>query len=109
MSEFSSAEPRAAPEFSLGDVESPDSTASTRFPIAAIGASAGGLAALAKLLESIPQDSGIGFVVITHLDPARESVMPALLARHTAMPVVHAQDGQAVQANQVYVMPPVSR
>ncbi len=71
------------PEISLRDVDAPEASPSAKFPIAAIGASAGGLAALSDLLETIPENSGIAFVVVTHLDPAHESHMPGLLARHT--------------------------
>ncbi len=102
------ATPIIAPVFSLVDVESLDEGPSLRFPIAAVGASAGGLAALSRLFESVAPDCGIGFVVITHLDPSRESLMPELLARHTTMPVHHASEGHAVQPNEICVIPPGS-
>jgi two-component system CheB/CheR fusion protein len=95
-----------APDLFLADVDSPEAAPASGFPIAAIGASAGGLAALSKLLESIPADSGIGFVVITHLDPSRESHMPELLARRTAMEISQATEAQPIQPNHIYVIPP---
>jgi two-component system CheB/CheR fusion protein len=75
-------------------------------PVAGVGASAGGLDAFKKLLAAMPPDSGIAFVLVPHLDPARESLLVELLARHTAMPVVEAQDDMAVEADRVYVIPP---
>jgi len=45
------------------------------FPIVGIGASAGGLAAFGELLSAIPPDSGMGFVVIQHLDPTHPSML----------------------------------
>jgi two-component system CheB/CheR fusion protein len=75
-------------------------------PVAGIGASAGGLDAFKKLLAALPPDSGIAFVLVPHLDPARESLLVELLARHTAMPVVEVQDDMPVEANRVYVIPP---
>jgi two-component system CheB/CheR fusion protein len=75
-------------------------------PVAGIGASAGGLDAFKKLLVAMPPDSGIACVLIPHLDPAHESLMVELLARHTAMPVVEVKDGMPVEANHVYVIPP---
>jgi two-component system CheB/CheR fusion protein len=75
-------------------------------PVAGIGASAGGLDAFRKFFAAMPPDSGIAFVLVPHLDPARESLLAELLARHTALPVVEAQDGTPVEANRVYVLPP---
>ena len=78
----------------------------TTFPIVGIGASAGGLKALTSLLSAIPTDTGMGFVVIQHLDPGHESHLPSLLARHSRVPVEDAVDGCVVQPNQVYVITP---
>jgi hypothetical protein len=54
----------------------------------------------------MPADSGMVFVVILHLSPEHESVLPALLQRHTPMRVVQTEDGTEVEANCVYVIPP---
>src|SRR5512143_997408 len=64
------------------------------FLIVGVGASAGGLSAFRELLQALPADTGMGFILIQHLDPARASSLPALLARETTMPVAEAQDGQ---------------
>jgi two-component system CheB/CheR fusion protein len=77
-----------------------------RPPVAGIGASAGGLDAFKKLFGAMPPDSGIAFVLVPHLDPAHESLMAELLARHTKMPVVEAENDMAVKANHVYIIPP---
>jgi len=106
MPESDSSELRPTANVALTDATSPDAAPAVRFPIVAIGASAGGLAALSKLLEGIPPDSGMGFVVITHLDPARDSHMPELLGRHTLMPIGHVKDRQAVRPDHVYLIPP---
>lgn len=76
--------------------------------IVAIGASAGGLKALERFFKSAPADIGVAFVVITHLDPRRDSMMVDLLANYSAMPVEVIRDGLAVGANHVYVIPPNS-
>ncbi len=54
----------------------------------------------------MPADSGLVFVVVLHLSPEHVSTLPELLAKHTPMPVVQAQDGMAVEGNRVYVIPP---
>src|SRR5512134_735771 len=76
------------------------------FPIVGIGASAGGLEAFGALLSALPADTGMAFVVVSHLDPTHASALPAILARATTMPVTEAVDAQPVEANHVYVMPP---
>jgi two-component system CheB/CheR fusion protein len=74
--------------------------------VAGIGASAGGLDAFKKLLAAMPPISGIALVLVPHLDPAHESLMVELLARHTAMPVIEVMDDMPVEANRVYIIPP---
>ncbi|AXB80733.1 CheR family methyltransferase [Novosphingobium sp. P6W] len=75
------------------------------FPVIGIGASAGGVDALKGLFEPMPADTGIAFVVVTHLSPDRESMLGEILSRFTAMPVQDASDGLEVQPNHVYVLP----
>lgn len=76
------------------------------FPVVGIGASAGGLEAFVQLISALPPDTGMAFVLVQHLDPAHESLLPDLIASHTSMPVVPVHDGMCVEPNQVYVIPP---
>ncbi|MCX6924921.1 MAG: chemotaxis protein CheR, partial [Verrucomicrobia bacterium] len=76
------------------------------FSIVGVGASAGGLEAFMELLKHLPADSGLGFVLVQHLDPAHESALTQLLGRVSAMPVSEVVNGQAVLPNHVYVIPP---
>ena len=76
------------------------------FPVVGIGASAGGLRALEGFFAPMPANPGMAFVVITHLAPDRKSLLVEILARHAALPVEVAVDGQMVEADKVYVMPP---
>ncbi|MDX5986119.1 chemotaxis protein CheB [Sphingomonas echinoides] len=75
-------------------------------PIVAIGASAGGLEATSRLLDALPPDTGMAFILVQHLDPTHPSLMVELLAEHTAMTVSEATDGCALAADHVYVIPP---
>src|SRR5215813_10551839 len=75
-------------------------------PIVGIGASAGGVEALEEFFKSVPADNGLAFVVVTHLPPDRESMLAEILGRATRMPVVDAKDGERVEAEHVYVLPP---
>ena len=76
------------------------------FPIVGIAASAGGWEAFTELLAHLPTDTGMAFVLIQHLDPNHQSFLAEILSRTTQMPVSQVQDGQAVEPNQVYVIPP---
>ncbi|MEB2786994.1 chemotaxis protein CheB [Algoriphagus persicinus] len=76
------------------------------FPIVGIGASAGGLEALEQFLSNVPEDSGLGFVVIQHLDPTQKGMLPELLQRKTKMEVLQACEGMPVESDKVYVIPP---
>ncbi len=76
------------------------------FPIAGIGASAGGLEALEQFLRHVPEGSGIAFVIVQHLDPTHKGIMPELLQRATGMAVFQVRDRMRVRPDCVYVIPP---
>ncbi|MCR9152499.1 MAG: PAS domain-containing protein [Bacteroidetes bacterium] len=71
--------------------------------VVGIGASAGGLDAIQKLFARMPIDTGLSFVIIQHLAPDFESLMPDLLARHTKIPIVKAGDKQLIKPNTIYL------
>src|SRR5437879_4867153 len=87
-------------------LDKPARRAAVRFPIVGIGASAGGLEACTHLLQHLPLDTGMGFVLVQHLDPAHASALTQLLARATRMPVREVSNNMPVQPNHVYVIPP---
>jgi two-component system CheB/CheR fusion protein len=101
----SSERPNARP---AGLISGPASTPSdeTLFPIVGLGASAGGLEALEQFFHAMPAASGMGFVVVQHLDPSHHSMLTDILGRSTTMPVVEAQDQMCVVPNRVHVIPP---
>ena len=76
------------------------------FPIVGIGASAGGLEAFTRLLKQLPADTGMGFVLVQHLDPVHESALTKLLSKATSMPVREVTNNTRVEPNRVYVIPP---
>lgn len=75
-------------------------------PIVAIGASAGGLEAIEQFFAHMPADSGMAFIIITHLDRTHVSIMPELIKKYTDMQVFSIRDGMKVNADTVYVIPP---
>ncbi len=76
------------------------------FPVVGIGASAGGLDACRKLVQTLPSDNGMAFILVQHLDPTYQSMMVDLLAGHTAMPVQQATEGMVVERDHLYIIPP---
>eukprot|EP01037_Dinobryon_pediforme_P004308 gene4308-4358_t len=76
--------------------------------IVGIGASAGGLEACIAFLEALPANPAMAFILVQHLDPTHESLMVELLATHTALAVITAQDGMQVEQDHLYVIPPAS-
>lgn len=74
-------------------------------PIAAIGASAGGLEPIESFFGSMPPDSGCAFVIIQHLSPDFRSLMDELLARHSTMSIHRVMDGMEIEPNSIYLNP----
>ena len=77
-----------------------------RFPIVAIGASAGGLKAIEEFFDCMPADSGAAFVIIQHLSPDFKSLMSELLERRTQMEVRVATEGMPLVENAIFLIPP---
>src|ERR1017187_5763324 len=73
--------------------ESADGSPGLSFPVVAIGASAGGLAAFTALLKALPEKSGMAFVLIQHLEPKHESALTLLLSKATQMTVAEVANG----------------
>ncbi|HWF36988.1 MAG TPA: chemotaxis protein CheB [Candidatus Acidoferrales bacterium] len=97
---------RPAPKTPQKEKPALPATPQDDFLIAAIGASAGGMEAFKELMRNLPADTGIGFIVIQHLDPNHESALAELLSKSTSMQVTEVTDGMRVVPNQVFVIPP---
>jgi two-component system CheB/CheR fusion protein len=74
--------------------------------VVGMGASAGGIEAAKQFFQAMPNHSGMAFVLIQHLDPTHESMMPDLIGRFTGMAVRQAMEGMQVEPNCVYIIPP---
>src|SRR5690349_23807796 len=77
--------------------------------VVGIGASAGGLVALQGFFDILPSDTGMAFVIITHMDPQSVSLLPELVQSHTAMPVHQVQAKIPIKPNSIYVISPNRR
>jgi two-component system, chemotaxis family, protein-glutamate methylesterase/glutaminase len=74
--------------------------------IVALGASAGGLSAAARVLGELPADFPAAVVVVLHLMAQHPSFLAEILDRRTSLPVTQAVDGDRLEAGRVYVAPP---
>lgn len=71
-----------------------------------IGASAGGVDALLKVLVGLPADFQAPIIVVLHLPEDRPSLLPDILGYRLALRVREAQDKQPIEPATVYVAPP---
>lgn len=78
----------------------------TQFPIVGMGASAGGLEAFEAFFKAMPSNSGMAFILISHLDPTHISILPELIQKKTTMKVSLIEDGMKVEPDRVYAIPP---
>jgi len=74
--------------------------------VVGIGASAGGLKALQTFFEALPNNTGMAFVVVTHLHPEHESHLAEILQGRTKMKVRQVAGRMDIEPNHVYVIPP---
>ena len=74
--------------------------------VVGIGGSAGGLNAYKALLDTMPPNSGMAFVIVSHILPTANSQLAEILSRHTKMPVSVARAAMPLLPNHVYVCPP---
>jgi two-component system, chemotaxis family, CheB/CheR fusion protein len=73
--------------------------------IIAIGASAGGLEPIHELFDNMPDNTNFSFVIVQHLSPDHKSLMGELLAKHTNMQILEAQENMKLRPNCIYLIP----
>jgi two-component system CheB/CheR fusion protein len=78
------------------------------FPIACVGASAGGLEALIQMLKALPGSINMAFVLVQHLEPHHKSILTEILARNTSLSIHEAKNNTKVKPGHIYVIPPNS-
>jgi two-component system CheB/CheR fusion protein len=78
---------------------------SNAFPVVGVGASAGGLEAFKRLLKAIPESSGMAYILVQHLEPNHESMLPEILQKNIQIPVEEITDNVHVEPNHIYIIP----
>src|SRR5687768_16634739 len=84
---------------------SPKILSSNLFPVVGIGASAGGLEAFKRLIKAIPENSGMAYILVQHLDPAHDSILAEILQRLTKIPIQEIIDNVYVETDNIYIIP----
>ena len=84
----------------------PDAPSHLPFSTVGIGASAGGLEAITELLQNLPADPGMAFLLVLHLQAHVKSHLPEVLGRLTGMQVVEATEGMPLEPNRIHLIPP---
>ena len=74
--------------------------------VVGLGASAGGIQALADFFAHVEPDAPIAYVVILHLSPEHESRLAEVLQARTSLPVDQVRATMPLQPRRVYVIPP---
>jgi two-component system, chemotaxis family, protein-glutamate methylesterase/glutaminase len=74
--------------------------------IIVVGASAGGVDALKKLIQGLPEDFPASIFVVQHLSPHRESILPQILQRASKLPVLSPDHQEKIQQGHIYIAPP---
>ena len=76
------------------------------FSAVAIGASAGALEALSKILPPLPADYPLAVLVVVHLPPDKDSLLASILGEKCAMAVKEAEDKESIEPGTIYIAPP---
>jgi chemotaxis response regulator CheB len=76
------------------------------FYIVGVGASAGGQQALQDFIANIPRYSNAGYVIVTHLQRDYNTNLHTILSRFSAIPVSLITNGERIEKNHIYIMPP---
>ena len=85
-----------------------EAPAEKQFFVVGIGASAGGLEAVSRLVGSLPADFGMALVLVTHMSRTQESSLPEILSKVSKIPVMALTENILVKPNHLYVMSPDS-
>src|SRR5690349_19545350 len=76
-----------------------------RKDIVVVGASAGGMDALQRLVAGLPAGFPAAIFVVWHMGPGVRSVLPEVLSRAGPLKAAHPRDGDAIQPGRIYIAP----
>ncbi|HEV2576452.1 MAG TPA: CheR family methyltransferase [Acidobacteriaceae bacterium] len=97
------------PDLSVESTGQANQAPALPYPVVGFGASAGGLTAFREVLENLNPDTGMAFVLVTHMAPDHRSYLTEILERYTRIPVRAVVHGERPEPNHLYVMQPEQR
>jgi two-component system chemotaxis response regulator CheB len=71
-----------------------------------IGASSGGVEALQTLVAGLPDNLPAAVCIVLHQSSEAPGLLPLILRRRSALPVLHPVDGEPLVPGRIYVAPP---
>jgi two-component system chemotaxis response regulator CheB len=74
--------------------------------IIVVGASAGGVDALARLVGSLPPGLPASILIVCHFPEGARSALPTILSRSGPLLASHARDGEPFHPGHIYIAPP---
>src|SRR5262245_39159578 len=74
--------------------------------VVVVGASAGGLDAVSKLIVRLPPDLPAAIFIVIHISPSANSLLASILNRAGPLPAAQAVDRQRIQQGRIYVAAP---
>jgi chemotaxis response regulator CheB len=77
----------------------------SRFLLACLGASAGGLPAYRQLLGALPAGAPLALVAVNHARDRSRNLLPGALRGHSALPVLEVEPGMPIELGHLYVIP----
>ena len=81
-------------------------TTAVPFDAVVIGASAGAIEALSRILPNIPADYPAAIMVVVHVPPDSNSMLVELFQRKSEVRVKEAEDKETIEVGTVYFAPP---
>ncbi|MHB1568671.1 MAG: chemotaxis protein CheB [Solirubrobacteraceae bacterium] len=83
-----------------------DPSSAARHRIVVIGASAGGVETLRRVVAGLPADLPAAICIVLHLAPNSPSALASILRRVTSLPCRTAVDGELLRDGEILVAPP---
>lgn len=75
------------------------------FLVVGVGASAGGLDAFKRFIRALPENAGVAYILVQHLEPSHDSMLVEILQKITPIPVQEITNNVRIEPNRVYVIP----
>jgi two-component system chemotaxis response regulator CheB len=77
----------------------------SNFDVVVIGASAGGVGSLQRLVEHVPAEFSAAILIALHLPDGIRSMLPEILTRAGNLPASHAVNGAPIEPGRIYIAP----